>query len=269
MLPSMKFYVVSIVAIFTALGLGIYIGFAMDTEDFITERQEGLIEIVESNFETITEENQNLISINEKLEANEKNKNEFIDSSYNYILPERLSGFNIAIIESNSDYVISGIGRDLEFAGANLSNITTINNKLIKENMDKKLINNIMSNIVYGGNQEELIKLEEEGYIDILGNYSDKIDIIIIAGGSFNKNSSDTSIDKNIIDFCKKENIQILGVEKSISEKSYIGKYKEYNISTIDNVETKIGKIAMILSLQGKGGHFGIKGTAESILPIK
>ena len=57
MLPNMKFYVVSIVAIFTALGLGIYIGFSMDTEGFITDQQEELVNIVESEFESIIKEN--------------------------------------------------------------------------------------------------------------------------------------------------------------------------------------------------------------------
>lgn len=269
MLPSMKFYVVSIVAIFTALGLGIYIGFAMDTEDFITERQESLIDIVESNFETITEENKDLVDVNEILRLEDKYKNEFIDKSYEYILPERLTDLKIAIIESNTDYVMSGIGRDLEFAGSNVFNITTVNKKTLKSKEYKKILNEVTNSIIYGNNSESINKLTEEGYIDTFGNYSEKIDIVIITGGSFEESPLSISIDNEIIKICKQEDISILGVEKSIAQNSYIGKYKEYNISTVDNVDTKMGKIAMILSLEGKKGHFGIKGTADSILPVR
>lgn len=269
MLPSMKFYVVSIVAIFTALGLGIYIGFAMDTEDFITERQESLIDIVESNFETITEENKELLAINEELELKDRNKSSFIDGSYEYIIPERLSGLNVAIIESNPDYVMSGIGRDLELAGANVLNITTLNKKIQDSKNHKSIINEAAKGIINGGNSEKLNELIEEGYIDSLGDYSARADIVIVAGGSYDKNSPSLSLDREIIDVCKKENISVLGVEKSSAKNSYIGKYKEYDIPTVDNVETKMGKVAMILSLEGKKGHFGIKGTADSVLPIR
>lgn len=39
MLPSMRFYIISIVSIFIALGIGIFIGFTIDTQDFITEQK--------------------------------------------------------------------------------------------------------------------------------------------------------------------------------------------------------------------------------------
>ena len=39
----MKFYVISIVAIFVALGIGIYIGFTLDTQSFLVEQKEDIV----------------------------------------------------------------------------------------------------------------------------------------------------------------------------------------------------------------------------------
>ena len=57
MLPSMRFYIISIVSIFIALGIGIFIGFTIDTQDFYNWAKNIIGEIVESQFETLITEN--------------------------------------------------------------------------------------------------------------------------------------------------------------------------------------------------------------------
>ena len=43
----MKFYVISIVAIFAALGIGIYIGFTLDAQSIIVEQKEDIAAKIE------------------------------------------------------------------------------------------------------------------------------------------------------------------------------------------------------------------------------
>ncbi len=284
MLPSMKFYIISIVSIFVALGIGILIGFTMDTQEFVIEQQEIINARIESQFEDLISENKELKSNVNLLQSENKYKDEYISLSYEPIIKDRLEGLNIGIIESNEDYVTSGIGRDLELAGAKVINVTTLNHNIMdKEKLSdlyKKLninisknpvettINTISESIISGVAAPIFQELEKEDFIQTIGNYDEEIDYLILCGGSLTDNSKRINVvDRLVVEVAKKYNIPIIGVEKSNVDYSYITGYKDLGISTIDNVDMTIGKVAMILAMEGIGGHYGIKDTAESVIP--
>lgn len=43
--------------------------------------------------------------------------------------------------------------------------------------------------------------------------------------------------------------------------------YQHNHISTVDNIDTVPGQMAMVLALNGQSGHYGIKSTAQKLLP--
>ncbi len=94
------------------------------------------------------------------------------------------------------------------------------------------------------------------------------MDYLVIAGGSVKENPERLSlVDKIIIDTAKSMEKEIVGIEKSNINYSYIDTYKSYKISTIDNIDMIMGKVSLVLALEGRPGHYGIKPTAEDILP--
>ena len=143
MIPNIKFYVISIVAIFAALGIGIYFGFTLDAQSIIIEQREDIAAKIEERFDFLTNENQQFkLSLKELELENDKYKY-FIDSTYEEIVKEKLTGTNIAIIETKSDYMYSGIGQILETAGANVVNVTTIADKIINKELLKEVYNEL------------------------------------------------------------------------------------------------------------------------------
>jgi cell division protein FtsB len=268
MLPNMKFYIVSIVSIFAALGIGIYIGFSMDSQDFMNQQKESLMEMLEKQFDVIMNENKDLKTTVETLQKENEYKDKYIESSYDFIIDNRLKDFNVGIIETNSDYITSGIGKELELAGAKVTSLTTIENSIIKEENFQDIISELANALINGVSENEFENLKKEGIINILGNYNEPIDYLIICGGSFEEQTKRINqVDKLIINLGEKHNIPVLGVEKSNVEFSYIPGYKNLGISTVDNVDTTIGKVAMILTMEGMAGDYGIKSTAKSLIP--
>lgn len=284
MLPSMRFYIVSIVSIFAALGIGIFIGFTIDTQDFVIDQNESITQMLESQFEVLFNENQSLKENERILELENRYKDDYIEYSYNFIIKDQLKGLNVGIIETNNDYITSGIGRDLELAGANVVNVTTINNSIINKEQLNKLfeglnisipkdsietsINIITESIVNGDFNSLLNALSDEGFIRTAGSYDEEIDFLILCGGSFNESSKRINkVDKIVVDVGKKYNIPIIGIEKSNVNYSYISKYKDFDISTVDNIDMVTGKVAMILAMKGNPGNYGVKATADSVIP--
>lgn len=284
MLPSFRFYIISIVAIFAALGIGIFIGFTMNTQRFVIEQKDNISEMIETQLELLLQENQKLKNNERLLEDEIEIKDRYIELTYEHIIRNKLNGLNIAIIETNNDYVTSGIGRDLELAGARVINVTTINKDIVnKENINEflnkfeiqnprnpveELVSIITESIILGSNNFILGDLEREGFIELMGNYNENIDYIILCGGSKEEPTKRINqVDKLIVEVAEAYNIPVLGVEKVNVDYSYIPKYQTLGISTVDNVDTIMGKVAMILVMEGANGNYGVKSTSMCIVP--
>ena len=281
----MKFYVISIIAIFAALGIGIYIGFTLDTESFIDEQKEDIAAKLEERFDFLTNENQELKLSLKEIEVENDNYKYFIDSTYEEIVKGRLNGTKIAIIETTDDYVYSGIGQILETAGANVINVTTINDRIMNEDMLQNIYNelgrptsanNLIStsieeltkSLIIGQETELVEKLIEKDFVDIIGIINESIDYVIIAGGSVGEDKERlTLVDQVIVNTVKNMDKPLVGIEKLKSSYSYMEAYKSFRISTIDNVDTPMGKVSLVLAMEGRPGHYGLKSTAEELIP--
>jgi hypothetical protein len=281
----MKFYVISIVSIFAALGIGIYIGFTLDAQSFVVEQKEDIAAKLEERFDFLKSENQNLKLTIKETEVENDNYKQFIESTYGEIVKNKLNDTNIAIIESKDDYMYSGIGQILESAGGNVINVTTLTDKIMDEEILKIIYNELniplqnnnlilntvkeMTKSIITGKETELIKkMAENNIIDLVGVIDKPIDYVIIAGGSV-KEDKDRLIlvDKTIVDTSKELNRPIVGIEKLKTNYSYMETYKGFRISTVDNIDTTMGKVSLILTMEGRPGHYGVKQTAEELVP--
>ncbi|MBC7344505.1 MAG: copper transporter, partial [Clostridia bacterium] len=61
--------------------------------------------------------------------------------------------------------------------------------------------------------------------------------------------------------------VLVIAVEKTDTIPSRISYYRNLGISSVDNVDTVPGRLALVLLLEGSTGHYGIKPTASSLLP--
>ncbi len=281
----MKFYVISIVAIFAALGIGIYIGFTLDTQSFLVEQKEDIVTKLEEKFDFLKSENQNLKLTVKEVEAENGNYKHFIDSTYEEIVKNKLKGTKVALIETKDDYMYSGIGQILETAGANVVNVTTLTDKIMDEaalknayeqfeipiengNLIQNTTREIAKSIVTGEESNLVKKMLESNFIDLVGDIDEPIDYVIIAGGSVKEDKNRlTLVDKTIIDICKDMGKSIIGIEKVKTNYSYMEAYKGFKISTVDNIDTAMGKVSLILAMEGRPGHYGTKQTAEDLVP--
>src|SRR5699024_5696927 len=148
-----------------------------------------------------------------------------------------------------------------------------INNSLtesesIKDNLIEGGVINLTEGIIKGEKNELMQKLRENNAVNFVGNYDIPIDFVIIAGGTESKESNNISqIDKNIIEVAKGLGVPIIGIEKEKVNYSYTEGYKDYRITKVDNVNSTIGKTAIILSMEGRPGNYGVKPGAEELLP--
>jgi hypothetical protein len=58
-----------------------------------------------------------------------------------------------------------------------------------------------------------------------------------------------------------------VGVESSTAEPSSVSFFRGNDLTSVDDIDLVAGRLATVFSLLGAEGSFGIKGSADSLLP--
>lgn len=285
---NMKYYIVSIGAIFIALGIGMLVGFNLNYDQELSRQQADIINDLDTKFE-------NLKSKNDKLEQDLDSITKDYDNSINYInqnvdklIADELSEKNIGIISTNenNDYTKSLEDTIAKANGSVAFNITIKNNinnsKKIEEASQKigielkdskDLIAYIMESLKSEDASIKLSYIEELGIIKVnaLNNTYLNYDSVVLAGGYDSKDGEKQFevIDSILVNKLKEENKYVLGVQQSDTKFSYVDLYSKEKVTTIDNIDEGVGKISLVLSIKEgiTGEKFGRLEGSNSLLP--
>jgi Copper transport outer membrane protein, MctB len=59
----------------------------------------------------------------------------------------------------------------------------------------------------------------------------------------------------------------VVGIEQRDSDPSFVGWYRDHDMSSVDNVDEAAGRAALVFALAGSDGAFGRRGSAQALLP--
>lgn len=287
---NMKYYIVSIGAIFIALGIGMLVGFNLNYDQEMSKQQANIISDLDKKFDNLKEKNDTLEKDLAKITEEYNKSIEFIDANFDKILVNELLDKNIGVISTNqSEDYTKDIEETIVKANGNIAFNIAIKNTIYDEKkleevstklgLEIKDANDIVTYILDSLNSTDakvkLASLEELELIKVndINNEYMSYDSVVLAGGSDSKTSKDDfeKIDKFLISKLKEEKKSVVGVQKSTTTNSYIELYSNEKVSTVDNIEQKSGKLAMVMLLKDSNilGNYGILDTAQSILPYQ
>lgn len=285
---NMKYYIVSIGAIFIALGIGMLVGFNLNYDQELSKQQATIINNLDTKFE-------NLKSKNDKLEQDLSSLTKDYDASINYInqnvdklIADELSEKNIGIISTNenNDYTKKLEDTIVKANGSvsfnisiknNINNVNKIEEVSQKTGVELKDSKGLIEYIIESLKSEDasikLSYLEELGLIKVntLNNTYLNYDSVVLAGGHDSKDGEKQfeAIDNILVNKLKEENKYILGVQQSDAKFSYVDLYAKNKVTTIDNIDEGVGKVSLVLSIKEgiTGEKFGRLEEANSLLP--
>ncbi|MBM7614020.1 copper transporter [Alkaliphilus hydrothermalis] len=271
---NMRYYVITIASIFIALGIGIVIGFNINSDGLYISQQEIIVEALEEKFSELNKEKVYFTQEIDKL-VKEKEKNiAFIDHVYQEMTSEKLRGLNIGIIITSEDYYYKDIRSTLEKSGANVpieiqyankvfaltdKEINEINNRFHLTVADSKelisAINQEVVNLLTFGEISQLLSyFMGEDFVHLTGNLvelkENPIQNVVLAGGGIAPDQRVETVDLDIIRKCLKNLITVVGVERGDVGYSYLPHYKRMDISAVDHINTPMGQISLILELK-------------------
>lgn len=285
---NMKYYIVTICAIFIALGVGILVGFNLNYDQALSKQQSEVLESFNTEFDDLKDKNKNLQSKIGTLNEDIETVKEYIDQNIDALTMDVLTDKNTGIIltgESN-DYseelekLIKGANGKVPFNiiikdnindEEKLATLSTDLNKTFKTSQD--VINYIMSSLNSAKGFDQLYALEDLGVIKI--NNIDKTkhqeyDSVILLGELDGKDIKDkfNVKEKLILDVLKEENKYLVAVCQSDTNNEILKLYSENNISTIDNINEGMGKISLTALLKNQNivGNYGNSDLAKELI---
>lgn len=287
---NMKYYIVSIGAIFISLGIGILVGYNLNYDQELSKQQASVISDLDKKFDSLKVTNDNLEKSLADLSDDYDEAITFINDNINSLVGERLTDKNIGIISTNqeNDYT-QEIDDIITTANGKVAFDIILNNNIFNEkkieevadklNIDIKSIKDIMIYIEQALSEnnasERLKKLEDLDMIKInsLNENYQSYDSVVIAGGNNGKSDEGQyeNIDKILIETLKDKEKNIVGVQQSNTKFSYVDLYSNDKVTTIDNVDEGIGKLSLVMVLQDSSiaGKFGKLEGSDSIIPFK
>jgi len=289
MIINYRYYVITIISIFLALGIGVVIGFLMDGDQLFINQQEAVISQLENKFNELSEERTTLQTSLEQYLKDNLMYDEFSKIAYEEMIKERLTDSKVAIIQTTDEFIFSSLNKTLTDSGADITSVTYIKKDFLQSLEDKSSpffsqLNEIVEmseentyevisaelakSVALANNKDFMDILISNGFVEVYGELTTEVDYVVVVGGS-SENSVDriNKIDIPIIRSVKQMGVPILGVERSDIKHSYMKYYKAEQISTVDNIDTTIGQISAIMVMWGKPGNYGVKKEAEAFMP--
>ena len=286
---NMKYYIVTIGSIFLALGIGIIVGFNLNYDQELSKQQSEVLSEFEDRFDSLNQEKADLNTQIEDLTKEQEKLTSYISQNYNLLITNALTDRNTGIIITNekNDYSeeIENLIKDADgHLAFNIVVRDTIEDekklKTLSNDIDKEIktsqdcINYIMDCLNGDNAQKDLEKLQELELIEIKSLSDDyaSYDSAILVGENEDENMQKTFEvkEKNIISKLKSEKKNLVAVQREASNSKFLKLCSDSKISTIDNIDSEIGKISLSMLIKDESivGNYGTGENVTDLMPF-
>ena len=286
---NMKYYIVTIGSIFLALGIGIIVGFNLNYDQELSKQQSEVLSQFEEKFDSLNEEksdlNKQIDSLNEKYDKLKT----YVSQNYNLLIADALTNKNTGIILTNekNDYS-EELESTIKEANGNLAfNIvikdTIEDSEKLKEAAEatgieikssQDCINYIIDSLNGETAKSDLEKLAKLDLIEIKSLNKDyaSYDSVVLVGENEDENMKNSFEvkEKNIISKLKSEKKYLVAVQREASNSKFLKLCSDSKISTIDNIDSEIGKISLSMLIKDESivGNYGTGENVTDLMPF-
>lgn len=278
---SARYHAVSLVAVFLALAIGILIG-AEFGGDALTSTRKNLERSLTGNLQ---DERERADELNGKLARSD----EFAGRVYPALVRERLAGKRIGVVALGDlpGDTSAAIEEALGPTGAHLVGIGVVREPVdlsgLGSVLSKTRFANIRSNeetlaefgkgagrqLVRGGTL--LDRVRSHLFSRASGNFGRLDGVIVVRRtpeemGAVQRAKAST-LESTLMAGMTATRAPVVGVETTTAEPSSVSFFAGNDLSSVDDVETPAGKVATVFALLGAEGSFGVKGSADRLLP--
>lgn len=271
---NIKYLILFMIGIFLALGLGIMIGITLENQNIIENQQAQLIHQIEEHFVNLRNETEQMKLEIDNLEDEKTQLQKLSSLLLTEVIQGKLTGKQLGLVTFSKQAPMKELLDFLDLTGATIQAAVTI--YCDSSNKDETMVDaiqqpdeimtSIVQELVYSMGYGDVTPLIQEA-LDLMmdshaGYFECPVDaIILVAHGN-----STLECDNMLIHNAMEAGIPIVVVETSEFGSNALSKYRSLGISTVDDVESTFGKLALTFVLFGNKGNFGLSSGGLDIL---
>jgi hypothetical protein len=275
-----RYHVTSLAAVFFALVIGIVVGVGISGRGFVdkSERQK-----LENRIDRLQSRVDDLSSQNDALQEQQQAALAFMTDAYPVLMRRRLDGKNVAVVVVGAG--AGSTGSDVQQTLAD-ANATPARYRALKLPVQVRTIRKALAGVpgyrkladagrelgqewVTGGRTPVADALTSTLVEEQRGDDATAADGVVIVQSEQPRDAATRRFVEGLYDGLSSAGVPVVAVERTNADPSNVGAFARYDgLSTVDDVETPSGKLALALLLGGAPqGHFGVKATADAPLP--
>jgi hypothetical protein len=278
---SARYHATSLIAVFIALAVGILIG-AEFGGDALTNTRKDLEHSLTGNL-------QDARSRADQLGAELNRSNEFADRVYPVLVRNRLAGKRIGIVALGGlpSELTSDIEDALGTTGGRLVGVGVVREPVdlnsLAGDLSKTRFADIRRNpdtltafgtglgrqLVRGGTLLERVR--SHVFSRASGNFGALDGVIVVREEPEDmgpvQRATAGRLESALMSGVTGTRTPAVGVEASTAEPSSVSFFQGNDLSSVDDVDTAAGRLAMVFAMLGAEGSFGVKSSADRLLP--
>jgi Copper transport outer membrane protein, MctB len=278
---SSRYHAASLAAVFLALAIGILIGVGFG-DNVISDTKRDLEASLTGDLEAAR-------GRSDQLAAQLNRSDEFAQRIYPALVSGRLAGQRIGVVALGGlpEGLSSAIEDALQPTGGRLVAVAVVREPPDLGSLAGKLAGTRLSDLEEDSNGVEALGKGVGRQIVLGGNLLETVrsQLMSRASGSFGKLSSvivvrsqpsdmspdDKSatgrLESGLLDGIVAAGAETVGVESSDTDPSSVSFFASHDLSTVDDLDLVSGQVAMVFALLGAEGNFGVKSSADRLLP--
>lgn len=273
---DLRYHVASLAAVFVALLIGILVGVAMSGKVDDAEKQslQSDVNRLEAQLDAASRRGANGTREKKAFSA-------FVKKAYPALIADRLAGKRIAIVFVGP--VDAAVRRDIQRAIEDAGSSNPARIRALKVPFDPRRIDGELDGDLaqyktefddLGGElARELVDGGEAPAWDALtpfiveeksGSFRRPVDGVVVARTVRAQQGDTSRLLKGFYSTLADLDVPTIGVEPSGVSESAVGTWSDAGLSTVDDIETPAGRLALALLLSGSSiGNYGLKETAD------
>lgn len=278
-----RYHAISLVAVFLALGIGVLLGVAIGEEGVVSNASKDLESSLRGDL-------QNARATNSRLRREVRLREDYESQAYPGLVRDTLPDHRVGIVALGAmpSGFTSAIRDAVEPAGAQVDSLSVIAAPLPRgklgsaldgtklqrvdhsEDVLAQLGRRIGRQLVAGGDLVQ--RLRHDLFSTSRGEYGG-LDAVVLVRGSDHRDlerrqkSAQDRFERELISALKDTDAAVVGVESTGTDPSQIGFMKDRGVSSVDDIDLTVGKTALVWAMLGGDGHYGVKSSAERLLP--
>jgi hypothetical protein len=278
-----RYHALSLVAVFLALAVGVLLGVAIGDAGLVSSAKRDIEASLRADVKSSRAQSADL-------QAEIVRRNDFERQTYPDLVAGRLAGSQIGLLFLGpaDDGVVDQVRSALEPAGATLRWVGVVReppdlqglggratgSRYVALGVNPDLLGPFAERM--GGQLVSSGKLITQERPSLMRSFSGDLGVldgVIVVRSTSRPTESDSqkgttdTLENGLVSGLTKTNVPVVGVEQLTTDPSQISWYRNRSLASVDSIDELSGSAALVFALAGADGAFGLKSSAEALLP--